>query len=494
MKIKNNNLSKYLSALNNMFFIENEQSRKKNNKIMPIILCIMFISTLLLGINNNIAGDDYWWHIKIGEWIVQNKAVPMTGIYSWFGENLNWFAHEWGAEIILYMFSNIINPNIGGVIYLYTFITILGLLIFYMNKDDFLKNPIIFIFWASFGAICVRTVGTARPHIMSVCLFTLLINECYKIENNNTYMGFFKYIPFAIIFANIHGGSTPLLYCVPFMFFCAHFFNFKIGRLESKKIEKNWRYLVFALINLLSIIINPRGLELLTYPFSYSNEHAQYIQEWQAISLKNAPFIIVLIIFICIVFFLTNKPNLRFQDMALVGVFMIFSLRSIRFCLWLYIAASFVVFKYITKSEKAKEINGLTFIFVITLSILIRMDIGTSYISTLLPQEAIDVLKENHFERLYNDYNLGSELIYNDIPVFIDGRADMYQNISFTKSVNGKTNNAKYTSEEFIDEYNFDGFVLPIQSHLARYLVYHSDMYETIYENDDYCIIKPINN
>ena len=47
----------------------------------------------------------------------------------------------------------------------------------------------------------------------------------------------------------------------------------------------------------------------------------------------------------------------------------------------------------------------------------------------LYPVEAVKYIKKNlnvDEIRLFNDYNFGSYLVFNDIPVFIDSRADLY--------------------------------------------------------------------
>ena len=56
--------------------------------------------------------------------------------------------------------------------------------------------------------------------------------------------------------------------------------------------------------------------------------------------------------------------------------------------------------------------------------------INKSYVNTkLYPVEAVDYIKK-HLDykniRIYNSYNIGSYLMLNDIPVFIDSRLDVY--------------------------------------------------------------------
>ena len=29
---------------------------------------------------------DLWWHLKAGEWMLQHRAIPRTGLWSWIAE------------------------------------------------------------------------------------------------------------------------------------------------------------------------------------------------------------------------------------------------------------------------------------------------------------------------------------------------------------------------------------------------------------------------
>ena len=51
-----------------------------------------------------ISTDDFWWHIKIGEYILNNGIVPDIAIGNWYAEcmEIPWFAHEWLSEVLLY--------------------------------------------------------------------------------------------------------------------------------------------------------------------------------------------------------------------------------------------------------------------------------------------------------------------------------------------------------------------------------------------------------
>ena len=67
------------------------------------MICLISIEALL----NMMPLNDYYWHYPIGKWIVENKEIPKFGLYSWYAQenNLYWFSHEWGSEVLLYLMS-----------------------------------------------------------------------------------------------------------------------------------------------------------------------------------------------------------------------------------------------------------------------------------------------------------------------------------------------------------------------------------------------------
>src|ERR1022692_1642926 len=44
---------------------------------------------------------DIWWHLKVGDWVVQNIAVPHSGILSRTAAHRPWVAYSWGYEVLL---------------------------------------------------------------------------------------------------------------------------------------------------------------------------------------------------------------------------------------------------------------------------------------------------------------------------------------------------------------------------------------------------------
>ena len=98
------------------------------------------------------------------------------------------------------------------------------------------------------------------------------------------------------------------------------------------------------------------------------------------------------------------------------------------------------------------------------------------------------VLKKENPQRLFNFYDYGGYLIYNDIEVFIDGRADLYSGYNFEDWLD--IMDLDYNYPKLLKKYNFDYFIIPKKCGLATYLKTNS--YDLIYSDSDVVIYKTI--
>ena len=115
------------------------------------------------------------------------------------------------------------------------------------------------------------------------------------------------------------------------------------------------------------------------------------------------------------------------------------------------------------------------------------------------PVEAAEWIKENldvDNIRLYNEYNYGSYLLFQDIPVFIDSRADLYAPefndgvTVFTDflTISGLNNSVK----TILDKYDFTHYIIFKNSKLKLYLRLNPEEYREVYEDRRFCIYEKI--
>ena len=109
------------------------------------------------------------------------------------------------------------------------------------------------------------------------------------------------------------------------------------------------------------------------------------------------------------------------------------------------------------------------------------------------PIQAAAWIKENlNVEeiKLYNEYNYGSYLIFENIPVFVDSRSDLYMpefnENTYVFSDFLKINGMNIDNmEEKFDEYGFTHFIIKNNSKVKKYFEYNSEIYKKIYPTQE---------
>ena len=184
-----------------------------------------------------------------------------------------------------------------------------------------------------------------------------------------------------------------------------------------------------------------------------------------------------------------SKKKIRFIDAIFYLFFLYLGLKSIRFWFFSYIVWSMFIFYYVPR----RKLDSYTCVLLVIFSCLLLILFITSFsysrvLSTKsLSDDAIAVLKEENPKRLFNYYDYGAYLIYQDIPVFIDGRADLYSKYIYKDYQD--ISRLSYQFPELIDKYQFDYFIVPKKSGIASFLSIDAQ-YQLIYKDKECLIFK----
>ena len=173
------------------------------------------------------------------------------------------------------------------------------------------------------------------------------------------------------------------------------------------------------------------------------------ITEWQAPDCKKpGEFLLYFIpIAFAIICFIGNRKRIRLIDFVYFGFFVFLFLRSVRFILLWYIFMLFGGLKYIPVLKVKRITHPIEYITTAcatlgALAFLCYGLVGSVNTIVLSPEpirsevssQMIQYIKSEDVSiRLFNDYDYGGELIFNDIPVFFDSRADLFASHSIMK-------------------------------------------------------------
>jgi len=154
---------------------------------------------------------DTGWHIRLGQSILEQKAVPTHDLFSFSKAGAPWFAWEWLSDVlygILFRAAGLkaIALWSAGLIAAYG-----TLLISYAIWKG--ANPLVAAAAAllAIGASSVHFL--ARPHLATVVLLPLSIWLIEADRRRNTKLVWLL-IPLTAVWVNLHGGFVMLLVCL----------------------------------------------------------------------------------------------------------------------------------------------------------------------------------------------------------------------------------------------------------------------------------------
>src|SRR5437879_1326282 len=67
-----------------------------------LLAAMLPLALLVLAAQPN-TDPDLWWHLRTGQWILDNRTVPHADPFSSTQDGTHWVAHEWLADVGLYL-------------------------------------------------------------------------------------------------------------------------------------------------------------------------------------------------------------------------------------------------------------------------------------------------------------------------------------------------------------------------------------------------------
>ncbi len=215
------------------------------------------------------------------------------------------------------------------------------------------------------------------------------------------------------------------------------------------KREENMKWLlIIFIICIFTGLLTP----LKDIPYTYmiksiKGNTMNFISEHQAVDLIHTiPTLAIMLITVTLLF--SNKIKIRLQDVfMLLGMTILALISYKQFPIFLICTMTIInklsvqvipnkIKEKTTKLiDKLLSIKGMIYITLITVAISLwqykKIAVQNFVDSNEYPVQATKWLKDNYKidktkMKLFNDFNYGSYLLFNNIPVFIDGRADAY--------------------------------------------------------------------
>jgi hypothetical protein len=414
---------------------------------------------------------DIWWHLSVGDWIVQHRAFPHTGIFSRTAANRPWRAYSWGYEVMLsrsYEWFGFIGMALFG-----TALTIaVAIAVFWMLHQ--LSGR----FWVAWSlSICAYSAFLfnimPRPVFFTMMLFTITLTLILKAQRSGNMQSLYWLPLVFLLWANLHIQFIYGLFAVALFAGINLLQRLAISlrvypdALLAPTLPLARLFGVFGCC-VLATCVGPYSFHLYQVVFGYSTSKIIYtmITEMQALSFGGVSHFLELLLAAAAFFALGWQKKIDPFKLALLVAASILAFRTTRDAWFICITAVAIIADFPAPADdcdppiKWLEGAGVAIAAALLLVLIARNTDFNSReldraISGQFPVDAVNFLRRNPVGGpLYNSFDWGGFLIFYmpQYPVAIDGRTDLYGDELDAQFYATEGANPSYATDPYLNE------------------------------------------
>jgi hypothetical protein len=373
---------------------------------------------------------DVFYQVAEGRWMLAHHAVVSHDVFSYTILGRPWLSEEWGFALGLAWLV----AHVGVVSYwLVSAGCCCGALL--LSVTRWRRNGSGWLWTAALSILAgagMYEFVTPRPQDLSYLLFALLLLALTLARERTAWL--VAVPPLLLVWANLHGSFLLALGTLALEFLLSMLPSAP-GRLVMKKLPA--KPLAMALgASVAATLVNPHGVGLLSYSFhvSSSSELTSFIAEWQSPDFHSLFLLVVIIgpVLLLLALLACTPTTFALDDVVLASVMLLATLHAGRFMPYLVLAMCSVLSRWAPIKIETIRPTALTVPVAVfaCVALLVGPHIpagalarGNTPMGT--PVDATAFLK-HQTGRVFTTYWWSDYLIYENIPVFVDGRTDVY--------------------------------------------------------------------
>lgn len=398
---------------------------------LPAWLSLGLVVYALVLINGSLLlGDsDTYWHIAVGKWILAHGALPHTDIYSFTKAGEPWVSSSWLAQILYaasYRAAGWAGPVILASASIATAFALLAL-----NLGARIPAK------AAVTIACVALLLSvshlfARPHVLVMPVMVAWVSGLLRASERAEAPSFWL-LPLLALWANLHGSFVfGLALVVPLALDAL----WNAEKLRRPSLALLWG--VFALAALAACCVTPYGWGsiLASRKILDLGELLHLIYEWMPADFSHFGPLEACILG-ALALGLSYGVRLPPPRIVLLVGLLHMALSHVRNVEIFAMLAPLVVVTPLASQLALAPAQFARMAFPIASSVVLAIIVGAASFAfaathpfvppaSQAPAAALDVLKAHHAKRILNDLPFAGYFIAQGIPVFIDGRAELY--------------------------------------------------------------------
>jgi hypothetical protein len=237
----------------------------------------------VMGLTRVPSAIDLAYHVKAGELMVAEQALPRTDVLAWTTAGRPWLDQNWGAQLVLYGIWRLGGFPLLTVVNALLAVAAWGLVAAACRRRT--ANVRVIAAAILVGYATAVATFSARPQMFSLLLFAA---ELYLLEVARARPRVALVIPLLMpLWANLHGA-----------------FAVGIGLLVIEVAAAAWRrdrpgvvrYLLVTAASIAGLLVNPWGVRVLGYALSLPANRvvSGMITEWAPTNVRQLPGVLVL--------------------------------------------------------------------------------------------------------------------------------------------------------------------------------------------------------
>jgi hypothetical protein len=389
-------------------------------------------------------GDTYW-HIATGRWILQHRSIPSEDPFSHTMAGAAWTAQEWLSDVILALVH-----QAGGWTALVALTTLAFAAAIALLTRALLRwlEPVYAVLFAGLAVLMTAGHLLARPHMLALPLIMLWTIELVHASEERRAPAWWM-LPLMTLWANMHGGFTlgialALVFAAEALLGAWH---------ERRLVTAARSWALFLALTVGCAMLTPHGPQGLQFTWQVLVEDSyalERIGEWRS---PNFHYFQPLELWLLGGLALVMHQGLRLPPIRLVLLLGLLHLalkhvRSVELVGLLgplIVAAPFAAqWRLARQNRQQLQVADRLFqhlarpagpgAVLIALILMAAVPLRIERSRPLAPPDmataanALRAVKQAGIEGpVLNSYKSGGYLIYSGIPVFIDGRSDMYR-------------------------------------------------------------------
>lgn len=439
---------------------------------------------------------DLWWHMATGRYILTHRLIPATDVFSFSAVGHRWVTHEWLTDVLLYAGYQAVGH--AGLSLLFAALIGAAFGLVYLRCR---ARPAVSALAVAAAALASMATWGARPQMISLFFTSLYL---YILEREPAGGGRTVWLlaPLTMLWANLHSGYLTGIAIIGVTAVGSEL-QWLRERRQGPLLGPRARMLALVAVAALACgLVTPNGLSGAAFPFgTLSNRLIQdKIVEWFSVDFHRPWAWPILAFWLLLLGSLAlSRRRVTATQFALLLGAAGASLYSVRHVVFLSLIGGPIVAEHAGNviqagggrptSRRAARLLGAG--LGVALMVL-AIGVGTravalvrersEVVESLYPVAAVDYLEQQGLEgRIYNTYHWGGYLIWRGLPVFIDGRAEVYGD-----EVLGDwllAHEVRVDWEKPLDAYDVGLVLVQSDSRLAV-LLHESARWQAIYEDE----------